>query len=91
MAVQAARPRDDSVAAGPRPLAILGPAGFVSIRLTARPGATDVTTTTPQRNSPERGRRVRHDQPATLEAAFMTYTGRSLDDDLEEEATDADH
>jgi hypothetical protein len=50
-----------------------------------------VTTTTPQRNSPERGRRVRHDQPATLEAAFMTYTGRSLDDDLEEEATDADH
>jgi ABC-2 type transport system ATP-binding protein len=31
----------------------------------------------------------RHDQPATLEAAFMTYTGRSLDDDLdEEEVTD---
>ena len=27
----------------------------------------------------------RFDQPATLEAAFMTYTGRSLDDDLEEE------
>jgi ABC-2 type transport system ATP-binding protein len=31
----------------------------------------------------------RHDQPATLEAAFMTYTGRSLDDDHEEtEETD---
>ncbi|MEO8228184.1 MAG: ABC transporter ATP-binding protein [Chloroflexota bacterium] len=30
----------------------------------------------------------RHDQPATLEAAFMTYTGRSLDDDLEEEESD---
>jgi ABC-2 type transport system ATP-binding protein len=26
----------------------------------------------------------RHDQPATLEAVFMTYTGRSLDDDVEE-------
>ena len=26
----------------------------------------------------------RHDQPPTLEAVFMTYTGRSLDDDLEE-------
>jgi ABC-2 type transport system ATP-binding protein len=26
----------------------------------------------------------RHRQPATLEAAFMTYTGRSLDDDHEE-------
>jgi ABC-2 type transport system ATP-binding protein len=26
----------------------------------------------------------RHGQPATLEAAFMTYTGRSLDDDHEE-------
>ena len=26
----------------------------------------------------------RYDQPATLEAAFMTYTGRSLDDDHEE-------
>ena len=31
----------------------------------------------------------RYDEPATLEAAFMTYTGRSLDDDLEEtEETD---
>ncbi len=31
----------------------------------------------------------RYDQPATLEAAFMTYTGRSLDDDHEEtEETD---
>lgn len=32
----------------------------------------------------------RYDQPPTLEAAFMTYTGRSLDDDLEaaEEAND---
>jgi hypothetical protein len=25
----------------------------------------------------------RHGQPPTLEAVFMTYTGRSLDDDLE--------
>jgi len=25
-----------------------------------------------------------HGQPETLEAVFMTYTGRSLDDDLEE-------
>jgi hypothetical protein len=33
----------------------------------------------------------RHDQPATVGAAFMTYTGRSLDDDLDKEATDADH
>ncbi len=24
-----------------------------------------------------------YDQPPTLEAVFMTYTGRSLDDDLE--------
>jgi ABC-2 type transport system ATP-binding protein len=31
----------------------------------------------------------RYDQPATLEAAFMTYTGRSLDDD-HEETEDAD-
>ena len=30
----------------------------------------------------------RHDQPATLEAAFMTWTGRSLDDDLEAEEDD---
>ncbi len=31
----------------------------------------------------------RYDQPATLDAAFMTYTGRSLDDDHEEtEETD---
>jgi ABC-2 type transport system ATP-binding protein len=32
----------------------------------------------------------RYDQPATLEAVFMTYTGRSLDDDVEaeEEAND---
>ncbi len=32
----------------------------------------------------------RYDQPPTLEAVFMTYTGRSLDDDLEpeEEAND---
>ncbi len=30
----------------------------------------------------------RHDQPATLEAVFMTYTGRSLDDDLEAEEDD---
>ena len=27
----------------------------------------------------------RHGQPATLEAVFMTYTGRSLDDDVDEE------
>ena len=32
----------------------------------------------------------RHDQPATLEAAFMTWTGRSLDDDLEQEENDDD-
>jgi ABC-2 type transport system ATP-binding protein len=32
-----------------------------------------------------------HGQPPTLEAVFMTYTGRSLDDDLEEtEASDDD-
>ena len=32
-----------------------------------------------------------HDQPPTLEAVFMTYTGRSLDDDLEAtEVNDAD-
>jgi ABC-2 type transport system ATP-binding protein len=30
----------------------------------------------------------RHDQPATLEAAFMTYTGRSLDDDVEDDEAD---
>ena len=27
-----------------------------------------------------------HGQPPTLEAAFMTYTGKSLDDDVEEES-----
>jgi len=31
-----------------------------------------------------------HGQPPTLEAAFMTYTGRSLDDDVEEETSDDD-
>jgi ABC-2 type transport system ATP-binding protein len=30
----------------------------------------------------------RHGQPPTLEAVFMTYTGRSLDDDLAEEEAD---
>jgi ABC-2 type transport system ATP-binding protein len=32
----------------------------------------------------------RHGQPPTLEAAFMTYTGRSLDDDVEDERPDDD-
>jgi len=32
----------------------------------------------------------RHGQPPTLEAAFMTWTGRSLDDDVEGAGTDAD-
>jgi len=31
-----------------------------------------------------------HGQPPTLEAAFMTYTGRSLDDDVEEETSEDD-
>jgi ABC-2 type transport system ATP-binding protein len=31
-----------------------------------------------------------HGQPPTLEAVFMTYTGRSLDDDLEEEEVSDD-
>ncbi len=31
-----------------------------------------------------------HGQPPTLEAVFMTYTGRSLDDDVEEESSDDD-
>jgi len=31
-----------------------------------------------------------HGQPPTLQAAFMTYTGRSLDDDVEEETSDDD-
>ena len=30
----------------------------------------------------------RHGQPPTLEAAFMTWTGRSLDDDVEDDASD---
>jgi ABC-2 type transport system ATP-binding protein len=30
----------------------------------------------------------RHDMEPTLEAAFMTYTGRSLDDDVDEQAPD---
>jgi ABC-2 type transport system ATP-binding protein len=30
----------------------------------------------------------RHGQPATLEAVFMTYTGRSLDEDVEDEEPD---
>jgi ABC-2 type transport system ATP-binding protein len=30
----------------------------------------------------------RHGQPATLEAVFMTYTGRSLDDDVDEDGAD---
>ena len=33
----------------------------------------------------------RHDMPPTLEAAFMTYTGRSLDDDVDEQAPDDDN
>ena len=32
----------------------------------------------------------RHGQPATLEAAFMTWTGRSLDDDVEEDESGDD-
>jgi ABC-2 type transport system ATP-binding protein len=37
--------------------------------------------------SPELKRMVaqRHGQPETLEAVFMTFTGRSLDDDVEED------
>ena len=31
-----------------------------------------------------------HGQPPTLESVFMTYTGRSLDDDLEEEEVSDD-
>jgi len=31
-----------------------------------------------------------HGKPPTLEAVFMTYTGRSLDDDVEEESSDDD-
>jgi ABC-2 type transport system ATP-binding protein len=31
-----------------------------------------------------------HGQPATLEAVFMTYTGKSLDDDVEEDENDGD-
>jgi ABC-2 type transport system ATP-binding protein len=31
---------------------------------------------------------VEHDLPATLESVFMTWTGRSLDDDVEEEEND---
>ncbi len=31
-----------------------------------------------------------HGQPPTLHAVFMTYTGRSLDDDVEEESSDDD-
>ncbi|CAN5707024.1 hypothetical protein BH24CHL8_BH24CHL8_05870 [soil metagenome] len=31
-----------------------------------------------------------HGQPPTLQAVFMTYTGRSLDDDVEEESSDDD-
>jgi ABC-2 type transport system ATP-binding protein len=32
----------------------------------------------------------RHGQPPTLHAVFMTYTGRSLDEDVEDEADDTD-
>jgi ABC-2 type transport system ATP-binding protein len=32
----------------------------------------------------------RHGQPPTLEAVFMTYTGRSLDDDVDEDGSDDD-
>jgi ABC-2 type transport system ATP-binding protein len=32
----------------------------------------------------------RHGQPPTLEAAFMTWTGRSLDDDVDEDEADDD-
>jgi ABC-2 type transport system ATP-binding protein len=32
----------------------------------------------------------RYGQPATLEAAFMTWTGRSLDDDVDEDQSDDD-
>jgi ABC-2 type transport system ATP-binding protein len=42
--------------------------------------------------SPELKRMVaeRHGQPETLEAVFMTFTGRSLDDDVEEDGTNDD-
>jgi ABC-2 type transport system ATP-binding protein len=42
--------------------------------------------------SPELKRMVaeRHGQPETLEAVFMTFTGRSLDDDVEEDGTKDD-
>ena len=33
----------------------------------------------------------RHGQPETLEAVFMTFTGRSLDDDVEEDGEPTDH
>jgi ABC-2 type transport system ATP-binding protein len=42
-------------------------------------------------DSPEGLKRLvaeRHDQPPTLEAVFMTYTGRSLDDDVDEDEAD---
>jgi hypothetical protein len=34
--------------------------------------------------------RDRVDGPATLEDVFMTYTGRSLDDDIEEDDAEID-
>ena len=37
-----------------------------------------------------RAGRREHGQPPTLESVFMTWTGRSLDDDTEEEDDDAD-
>ncbi len=42
--------------------------------------------------SPELKRMVaeRHGQPETLEAVFMTFTGRSLDDDVEEDGDNRD-
>ena len=57
------------------------------------------STLAPQLKSPRPGGRTDglkrmvaepHEQPPTLDAVSMTYTGRSLDDDIEEAEEDDD-
>ncbi len=57
-------------------------------RITVLNDGRIVTDGTPDELKAQTGARLGHD--ATLEDVFMTYTGRSLDDDVEDEASDDD-
>jgi ABC-2 type transport system ATP-binding protein len=57
-------------------------------RITVLNDGRIVTEGTPDELKAQTGARLGHD--ATLEDVFMTYTGRSLDDDVDEDESDDD-